>query len=126
MSYKKFLFIASFCLAIVSCSIFKSITSNTSIAPNKSFVLGDNEHGKFKAKVKNVSNQPIEIKTKPLGGVATLVKTLQPNESITIKIEANTAVIIKNNSNDTASIDLKVNSDTGLSMGFSKQLINQR
>jgi hypothetical protein len=41
-----------------------------------------------------------------------------PNESATLKTQRNTALVIENKSNEAASIDLKVNGDAGLSMGY--------
>lgn len=107
-------------LAVSSCSLFNSLTSNTTITPQNSFVLGDNQHGKFSAKITNVSKQLLQILLKPVGGETTLLKTLQPNETTSAKVPANTAVIIQNSSNDTVSVDLKITGDTGLSMTYKK------
>jgi hypothetical protein len=40
---------------------FSSLNSNTTIKPNESFVLGNNEHGTFKVKLKNASNHDLKI-----------------------------------------------------------------
>ena len=106
--------------ALTACSVFGSLTSNTSITPQNSFVLGNNQHGKFSAKVTNVSKQPLQILLKPIDGEATILTTLQPNQTIAAKVPSNTAIIIQNNSNDTVNVDLKVNGDTGLSMTYKK------
>ena len=46
-------FLLFVCLILTSsCSVFGSLTSNTLIQPKDSFVLGNNEHGTFKVKLK--------------------------------------------------------------------------
>lgn len=107
-------------VAVSSCSVFGKLISTTSISAKNSFALGENEHNKFKAKVKNLSNQSLEFFLKPIGENATLVKMLVPNEISTVDVPKNTAVIIKNNSNELAEVYLKVTGDTGLSMSYKK------
>ena len=46
--------------------------------------------------------------------------TVKPTETVKVNVEANTALIIENKSNDTASVDLYIKGDTGLSMGYKK------
>jgi hypothetical protein len=105
-------------IALVTFMASCSLTSNTTIAPKKQFVLGNNEHGSFKVKLKNVSNQPLEVYQAPLGGGRHSGSMVQPGRSVTVKVQANTALIIDNQSGDTASVNLKVTGDTGLSMGY--------
>ncbi|WP_395061153.1 hypothetical protein [Flavobacterium sp.] len=105
-------------LLATSCGIFGSLTSNTTIKPNESFVLGNNEHGNFKVKLKNVSNHDLKIIMAPIAGGTHSPITVSPNETVTVKAERNTALIIENNSNQTASVDLYVTGDIGLSMGY--------
>lgn len=120
MKCKNFLFVLAILISLSSCSLFSKLTSNTSISPNNSFVLGDNEHGSFNAYLKNVSTQNLVVYLKTTGKEPELLKTLNPKESITVDIPKNTAIIIQNNSNDTVSVDLIVKGDTGLSMGYKK------
>jgi hypothetical protein len=101
-------------LAMASCSL----TSNTTIEPKKQFVLGNNEHGSFKVKMKNVSSQPVEVYQAPLGGGSHSGSTVQPGRSVTVKVQANTALVVNNPSGETVSVALKVTGDTGLSMGY--------
>lgn len=105
-------------LFATSCSVFGSLTSNTFIKPNESFVLGNNEHGTFKVKLKNVSNHDLKIIMAPISGGTHSPITVSPNETVTVKAERNTAIVIENKSNDSASVDLYVTGDTGLSMGY--------
>ena len=105
-------------LLITSCSIFGSLTSNTTIKPNESFVLGNNEHGTFKVKLKNVSNHDLKIIMAPISGGTHSPITVNPNETVAVKAERNTALVIENKSNESASVDLYVTGDTGLSMGY--------
>ena len=103
-------------LAIVLTSC--SLTSNTIIKPNESFVLGNNEHGSFKVKLKNVSKNNLEVYHAPIEGGKHSSQKVKPNDYATFKVDRNTALIINNASKDTASVDLKVTGDTGLSMGY--------
>lgn len=96
-----------------------SLTSNTMIKPNDSFVLGNNQHGSFKVKLKNVSRNNLEVYHAPIEGGRHSSQKVKPNEYATVKVDRNTALIINNTSKDTASVDLKVTGDTGLSMGYS-------
>ena len=105
-------------LLVTSCGVFGSLTSNTTIKPNESFVLGNNEHGTFKVKLKNVSNHDLKIIMAPITGGTHSPITVSPNETVTIKAERNTALIIENKSKESASVDLYVTGDTGLSMGY--------
>ena len=112
-------FIATLLLATVSLSC-GSLTSNTIIKPNDSFVLGNNEHGNFKVKLKNVSKNDIEIHQEPNDGGKHSFQKVKPNEFFTVKVDRNTALIFANPTQDTASVDLKVTGDIGLSMTYKK------
>ncbi len=101
-----------------SCGIFSSLNSNTIIKPNDSFLLGNNEHGKFHVVLKNVSNHPIEIYFAPITGGTYSRQTVQINQVIATKVAANTAIVIENKSSETASVGLKVTGDLGLSMDY--------
>ena len=107
-------------IVITSCSMFKSVTSNTTITPQNSFVLGDNEHGLFSVTLKNVSKNKVVLHRAPIAGGSHSYVTVKPNETVKVKVEENTALVIENDSNDTASVDLFIKGDTGLSMGYKK------
>ena len=107
-------------ITLTSCSVFGSLTSNTIIKPNESFVLGNNEHGSFTVKLKNVSNHDLKIFMAPITGGTYSPIMVKPRETVRIKAEQNTALIIENKSNEDASVDLYVTGDTGLSMGYQK------
>lgn len=117
---KKLIAIVTIVMATISSSMFKTITSNTTIQPNDSFVLGDNIHGEFSVKLKNVSKNAVTVYHAPNGGGKHTFETVQPNQTIKVKIEPNTALVVENKSNDEASVDLLVKGDTGLSMGYKK------
>jgi len=111
----KYLFLI-FALAILVSSC--ALNSNTTIKPNDSFVLGNNEHGSFKVKLKNVSKNELEVYHAPIDGGKHSPQNVKPDESTRIKVDKNTALVIENKSADTASVDLKVTGDVGLSMGY--------
>lgn len=107
-------------IAISSCSMFKSVTSNTTITPQNSFVLGNNEHGSFSVKLKNVSKNEVVLHRSPNAGGNHSYVTVQPNETVKVKVERNTSLVIENKTEDTASVYLYIKGDTGLSMGYKK------
>jgi hypothetical protein len=112
-----------FAFAIVSftsCGVFKTLTSNTVIAPNEAFKLGDNKHGAFSVKLKNVSKNDLTVYEAPIDGGKHSFVVVKPNQSIKVNVDENTALIIENESKDTASVDLLVKGDLGLSMGYKK------
>lgn len=115
----KSLFLVFVCLIFTtSCSVFGSLTSNTRIQPNNSFVLGNNEHGSFKVKLKNVSNQALTVYRAPINGGTHSPITVKKDQTITVKVESDTALVIQNDTNEEASVNLYVTGDTGLSMGY--------
>jgi hypothetical protein len=107
------LFISLFCAA---CG---ALTSVTTIAPNESFVLGNNNHLPFTARVKNIDSSPVEI-LQTLSGKTTSLGVLQPNESGFYKAAMNSMVSFKNLGKSPANIKVKVVGDTNLSMEYSK------
>jgi hypothetical protein len=117
---KNIITIFAIVIATSSCSMFKSVTSNTIINPQERFVLGDNVHGSFSVKLKNVSRNEVVLHRAPIEGGNHSYVTVQPNETVNVKVEKNTALIIENKTNDTASVHLYIKGDTGLSMGYKK------
>jgi hypothetical protein len=95
-----------------------SLTSNTTIQPKDSFVLGNNEHGSFKVKLKNVGTQNLEVYQASIAGGRHSGQTVKPQQRVTVNVASNTALVIGNASTNTASVNLKVTGDVGLSMGY--------
>ncbi len=106
-------------VSISSCRLFYIISSNTTIEPNKSFVLGDNKHGGFTVKIKNVCNHSLAIYQKPLDGMNNAAVIIKANASLTLDVNDNTALIIENKSTKIGSVYLTITGDNKLSMGYS-------
>lgn len=117
---KKIISIFAIVIATSSCSMFKSVTSNTTITPQNSFVLGNNEHGIFSVKLKNRSKNEVILHRSLIAGGNHSYVTVQPNETVKVNVEENTSLVVENNTNDTASVDLHIKGDTGLRMGYKK------
>jgi hypothetical protein len=115
---KKTISIIIIALILGSCSIFGSLHSTTSIKPNDSFVLGNNEHGSFKVVLKNISNHDLRLVMAPVSGGTHSPLIVTPNETVKVKTDKNTALIIENKSTEPANVALKVTGDIGLSMGY--------
>jgi hypothetical protein len=112
---KHLFIIYSAVLFLVSCG---TLHSNTTIKPNDSFILGNNKHGSFKVKLENVSTYDIEVYQAPIDGGKHSSQIVKPSAKVTFKVDNNTALYIVNQSPDTASVNLVVTGDTGLSMGY--------
>jgi hypothetical protein len=116
---KKFiLFFALITIISVSCNSFRKLTSTTYIKAHESFVLGNNEHGTFKASMKNVSSNELEVYQAPIAGGKHSTVIVKPNASVNVNIDSNTALIINNKFDQQATVKLTVKGDTGLSMGY--------
>jgi hypothetical protein len=116
----KTVFILSFLLLFVtSCS---SLNSVTSIKPNDSFVLGNNEHGPFSVRMRNLSTGPVTVFQREQNGKTTASQTIAINESVSVKVPAKAALVVSNPANNTASVKLKVKGDKGLSMQYKQVL----
>ncbi len=113
----KNLFLSLFAFVVFASSC-KTLTSSTSIKPNDSFVLGNNEHGAFTVKLKNVSANDVEVYMAPITGGSYSRLIVKPYQVVTVSVEKNTALVVDNKSNDKALVDLKVKGDVGLSMGY--------
>lgn len=105
-------------MVVLSISSCKTLTSTTTIKPNESFILGNNEHGAAKVKLKNISPNNIEVYHAPINGGKHSAQTVKPGETVVIKVEKNTALVIANISSLQASVELFVTGDLGLSMGY--------
>lgn len=110
--------IALLLTVVVFISACKTLTSTTTIKPNEKFVLGNNEHGKAKVKLKNISPNDIEVYHAPINGGKHSAQIVKPQETVMITVEKNTALVIANISNLQASVELFVTGDLGLSMGY--------
>ncbi|HAK12939.1 MAG TPA: hypothetical protein DIW54_00520 [Chitinophagaceae bacterium] len=68
--------------------------------------------------MENTSNSSIEVYLAPINGGKHSFQTVNPKEIVSVKVAANTALVIQNKSTDTASVKLKASGDVGLSMGY--------
>jgi hypothetical protein len=105
---------------LVSCLPFKSLNSTIYIKANDEFILGNNNHGKFYAKVTNISNYDITIWQYPIDGGRHSPITLKPSISTKITVDKNTSLRFENHSNEEVAVKLNVRGDVGLSMGYKK------
>jgi hypothetical protein len=101
-----------------SCS---SLTSVTTISANNSFVLGNNEHGYFNEKVKNLFGRSLTLYQKTLSDSVHSVTILKPSETLHVYADRNTALIVENKSNRQAQVKLYLEGDTNLSMGYKQK-----
>jgi hypothetical protein len=95
-----------------------TLTSTTTIDANNGFVLGNNQHGTFSARLKNISESNIELHRAPIDGGRHSFETVKPGQTIKVNVDKNTALVIENKSSSKASVELFVKGDTGLSMGY--------
>lgn len=105
----------SFAFIFTSC---RSLTSTTYIKANDAFILGNNKHGEFHVKLKNISATNLELWEAPIDGGQHSPLTVKPNETVNVLVGKNTALKIENKMNSQAMVELLVKGDTGLSMGY--------
>ncbi|MEI7581417.1 hypothetical protein [Runella sp.] len=108
-------FIITLAFVTTSC---RTLTSTTYIKAQDSFILGNNEHGSYSVKLKNVSANEVQLWKAPIGGGQHSPMTVKPNETIKTNVDKNTALHIENKSNEQVAVELLVKGDTGLSMGY--------
>lgn len=114
---KKLSSVFIFILAIITTSC-RTLTSTTTIKAQDSFILGNNEHGRFSVKLKNISDTEVELWKAPIGGGRHSPVTVKPNGTLKTRLDKNTALRIENKSNEQVAVELLVKGDTGLSMGY--------
>ena len=68
--------------------MFKTVTSNTIILPQNSFVLGNNKHGSFTVKLKNVSKNDVVLYRAPITGGNHSYLTVKPTEAVKVNVES--------------------------------------
>lgn len=109
-------------LILVFASIFfttcKTLTSTTSIKAKDAFILGNNKHGGFSVRLKNISNTDIEVWKCPINGGQHSPVVIKPKETIKVSVDRDTALRIDNKSDAEVAVELLVKGDTGLSMGY--------
>ncbi len=88
---KKLILILLAAVSLSSCTL----TSRTTIGPQKAFELGDGRHGSFKAVVKNDSDVAVDVYQVPFGGAETKLITLQPGEQKTVRFDADLKPFLK-------------------------------
>lgn len=102
-----------------ACSSLSTLTSVTYIDPQKSFVLGEGNHGSYVADIQNVGQDDIEVIAQGADGISKSLGVLKVNEKGHYDVPANTRVSFKNGStSDKGVIQIRIKGDTGLSMGY--------
>jgi hypothetical protein len=108
---------AIFLCFMASCSL----TSVTMIKPNDAFVLGNNQHGSFTVKLKNLSDNDVKLWQVPVEGGQHSPLIVRSRKKAKVHVGRNTALRIENDSRKEASVELIVTGDIGLSMGYKNQ-----
>ncbi len=104
--------------AVSSCLPFKALNSTTYIKAKDTFILGNNEHGRFYVKVTNTSKQEITLWQCPISGGKHSPFVLTGLSTAKINVEKNTSLKFENASSGQVAVKLKVKGDVGLSMGY--------
>jgi hypothetical protein len=97
---------------------FGKLSSTTTIKANDAFILGNNKHGKFSVRLKNISNTEITIWQVPIAGGQHSSLKLGSQQKASLKVDRNTALRIENPSSAQIAVELIVTGDIGLSMGY--------
>jgi hypothetical protein len=99
----------------------RSLTSMTTIEPNNSFILGNNEHAAYSVNLQNTSSKDITVYKAPIAGGTHSPQVVKPRQKVTVNVEKNTALIVENKSTKKVDVALKIVGDTNLSMGYKSQ-----
>lgn len=117
---KNILTLVSLAILSISCGIFGSVNSNTSIKPKEKFLLGNNKHGIFKTFLKNEGSTTLKIYKAPINGGSHSYLFIEPQQTKIIKTEKNTALVIENTGDVYANVTLKIKGDLGLAMTYNE------
>ncbi len=116
---KQILIVSIFFILLSSgCRIFGRLTSTTQIDVAQSFVLGEGNHGRYNANVKNIAQSKIEVFKTDLNGSTQSLGILTKGDSQQYEVPKDTKITFKNLGNSMAYIAIKLVGDTQLSMGY--------
>jgi hypothetical protein len=118
LGMKNVLFACMLLCSLASCSSFRSLSSTTTIPAYQRFVLGDNEHGRFSATLRNLSNHAIEVYFAPIKGGTHSRTTIPAQEEFSTRVDANTALVIENKTANETMVSIKAKGDVSLGMGY--------
>lgn len=116
---KIFLALLLFAVLGSSCGIFSQLTSTTQIEANKSFVLGQGNHGSYNANIKNIAKSNVEVFKSAADGTMVSLGILEPGDQQQYAVPKDTKVAFMNIGKSMARIEIKLVGDTNLSMGYS-------
>jgi hypothetical protein len=101
---------------LTSCS---ALNSGTIIEANKSFVLGQGQHGSYTASIKNTGLSPVEVFIQLNEQTeATSLGILRKGDQNQYKVRRDTKVTFKNMGTESTLLKIKLSGDTNLSMGY--------
>lgn len=105
------------CVIVVLSSSCSTIHSTVSVPAGEQFVLGDNSHQGFTARLQNTGAVPTQVVQRSFG-VETPVAVLQPGESARVRFPADATALLVNRGDSAGRVRVKLMGDTGLSMGY--------
>jgi hypothetical protein len=112
------IFIAAMAFVQSSCKVFSTLTSGTYIDPEKTFVLGEGQHGSYVATVKNTAKSDVEVILTDAENKSSSLGILKFRQSETYRVAANNTVRFVNLGNRQAALAIKIQGETSLSMGY--------
>lgn len=80
---------------------------STSVAPNKSLVIGDSIHSAFEAKLINSSKSQLEVSER-IGSEKSNVRTLKPGDKLLVEAGKGSEVLISNKSEKESQISVNI------------------
>ena len=102
-----------------ACAMFNSVTSVTTIEPNKAFRLGGGQAGAFTVRGRNEGQVAVVVYSE-VAGKRDSVLTLAPGALVDAQFRSNATAVFRNTSSvESATVSLKVTGDVrGLGMGY--------
>lgn len=101
-------------LVFPACS---TIHSRVSVSAGEQFILGENSHEGFSARLENRGPNEAEV-VKRIFGIETTIAVLRPNDRASVDFPPGSVVFLRNRGPEPTVVRVKLSGDTGLSMAY--------
>lgn len=101
-------------LVFPACS---TIHSKVSVSAGEQFILGENSHEGFTARLENRGPNQAEVVRRSFG-VESVIAVLRAGDRASVDFPADSVVFLRNRGPQDTLVKVKLSGDTGLSMGY--------
>ncbi len=104
---------------------FGPITSHTYIKVGEQFVLGGQQRGAFRVKVRNSGPVPVSVAERRPGGTIEERGRLEPGQRAVLAFGAGSAALVRNLGDRQAELDVEITRDASFSMGMGYEALKK-